>query len=260
MERKRQGKRRWVLGVPVDPVTRREALVFVARLFDAGKPHDRRGALIATPNPEMVVAARRDPALMEALLGASLAAPDGIGLVWAAWLRGIPAPERVSGVDLADDIAGWAASRGAAVFLLGGAEGVAAAAAHELVHRHPGLRVVGAISGGRARADAAGRIHIDRRALDLIAASKPEILFVAFGHGLQEKWIAQNLPHMPSVRIAMGVGGTFDFLSGRARRAPNALRALGLEWLWRFVREPRRIGRIFTAIFVFPWLAITHRN
>jgi len=85
------------------------------------------------------------------------------------------------------------------------------------------------------------------------------ILFVALGAPKQEKWIVENLKLMPSVKLVMGVGGAFDFMAGRARRAPKFLRAIGLEWLWRLFCQPRRIIRIFKAVVVFPWLVIRNR-
>ena len=91
--------------------------------------------------------------------------------------------------------------------------------------------------------------------LERIRAFRPDILAVGFGHGKQEKWIADHLTTLP-VHIAMGVGGSFAFLSGRIPRAPKWMRLIGLEWVWRLVREPSRIGRIFRATVVFPVLAV----
>jgi N-acetylglucosaminyldiphosphoundecaprenol N-acetyl-beta-D-mannosaminyltransferase len=129
-----------------------------------------------------------------------------------------------------------------------------------LLKRHSNLRVVGARSGGRVRRDQAGNLGINDDDMAAIQSAQPDLLFVAFGHGRQEGWIAQNLPRLPSVAVAMGVGGTFDFIAGRAKRAPIIFRQIGLEWLWRLFREPRRWRRIIDAVIVFPYLVIRSRG
>src|SRR3989338_5352072 len=101
---------------------------------------------------------------------------------------------------------------------------------------------------------AGGEDWDNRVIIEHINAVKPEILFVALGHGRQEKWIYENFEKLPSVKLAMGVGGAFDFFAGRIRRAPKLLRSVGLEWLWRLILEPRRYGRILNAVLVFPYL------
>jgi len=133
--------------------------------------------------------------------------------------------------------------------------------------KFPNLKIVGADDGGKINANGAG--DRDEETIKLINEANPDILFVAFGHGSnadwisgqgkQEKWIKMNLKKMPSVKIAMGVGGAFDFLSGKVIRAPKILRELNLEWLWRLVSEPRRFKRIFNAVIVFPYLVLQFR-
>jgi N-acetylglucosaminyldiphosphoundecaprenol N-acetyl-beta-D-mannosaminyltransferase len=119
--------------------------------------------------------------------------------------------------------------------------------------KHPELIVAGAESGGRLP-------EMDQSVMARIRESLPDILFVAFGHGKQEKWIAAALPSLPAVRVAMGVGGAFDFIAGRVKRAPKLMRLAGLEWLWRLIREPWRIRRIWTAVVVFPWLVLRSKR
>ena len=92
-----------------------------------------------------------------------------------------------------------------------------------------------------------------------IAASNSDILFIAYSPPKQEKWIVENLGKMPLIKLAMGVGGAFDFIAGQIPRAPKILRIIGLEWLWRLIQEPRRVKRIFKAVVVFPWLVIKSR-
>lgn len=248
-------KRINLLGVPVDAVTKKEAFVTVAAFLGG-----RSGRMVVTPNPEMVVMARRDQEFREALASSDLAIPDGTGLLWAARRRGEPLPERVTGTDLMQDIVSLAAARGQGIFLLGGGPGVAEKAAAELKRRHPDLIVAGAVSGGRVVRDSGGRLSIDAAALEAIRSSAPAVLFVAFGHGNQEKWIRQNLPDLPSVRLAMGVGGAFDFIIGKSKRAPEWMQKSGLEWLWRLIHEPRRFVRIWRAVAVFPFLVLTSKR
>ncbi len=129
------------------------------------------------------------------------------------------------------------------VFLLGGEEGVAEKTAENLKNKYPDLEIqtTGIILGTVPKGQSFRR---------------PAILFVALGASKQEKWIINNLAKMPSVKLAMGVGGAFDFISGRVRRAPKPLRLIGVEWLWRLFCQPWRMGRIFNAVVKFPYLVI----
>jgi N-acetylglucosaminyldiphosphoundecaprenol N-acetyl-beta-D-mannosaminyltransferase len=244
-----------ILGVLIDGVTKKEAFLTVATYLGGVA-----GRAVFTPNPEMLVLARRDKEFLKVLGSADLAIPDGTGLLWAARRQGTPIPERVTGTDLMQDIVALAAAAGRSIFLLGGAPGVAEKAAAELKRRYPDLIVVGAMSGGRVHHDADGRPIVDHDVIAAIRSSAPAVLFVAFGHGNQEKWIRQNLSSVPSVRLAMGVGGAFDFIIGRATRAPRSWQKIGLEWLWRLIREPRRLGRIWRAVVVFPFLILTSKR
>jgi len=244
-----------LLGVKIDAVTRQEAIARASQMLE-GAAQNR----IFTPNPEMLVLASRDRRFKETLNSADLAVPDGVGLLWAARWRGERLPERVTGTDLLDDIAALAEEKGKSVFLLGGVEGIAARAAAALADKHPGLKVAGALSGGMVRRDESGRLRMDEAAEKALREARPDVLFVAFGHGSQEEWIAQHLSGLPSVRLAMGVGGAFDFIAGRTSRAPLFMRKTGLEWLWRLIREPRRWRRIWSAVAVFPALVISGRR
>ncbi len=251
-----------ILGVPVDAITKVEALMKAQNMLA-----ERRGHFLTTPNPEMLVLATREPRFKEVLRKADLAIPDGIGLLYAARLHGKRIPERVSGADFLDELAALALQKGLPVFLLGGGQStlagkqdVAKRAADILREKYPGLEVVGAESGGQVSLSADGTWQMDPALLDRIRAASPAMLFVAFGHGKQETWIADHLAALPSVRLAIGIGGAFDFIAGEVRRAPLMMRRLGLEWLWRLVRQPSRFGRIWTAVAVFPWLALRDKN
>ncbi len=266
-------RRRMILGVPVDSLSSGEAPRHAAELLKNGGQH-----IVTTPNPEMLVDARRDPEFARALAKASLALPDGFGLMLTARLAKQPLASRVPGVDFVFDLARLAAERGYTMYLLGAGEGVAKAAAQELRRKvgapteasglkikNVKLRIVGAEGGasitpsplpapyrtcsGAGMGEGGGEGVIAR-----INSARPDILLVALGHGKQEKWIAAHLAELPSVKIAMGVGGALDFIAGRVRRAPRVFRLLGLEWLWRLLLQPWRIVRIWRAVVIFPFL------
>jgi N-acetylglucosaminyldiphosphoundecaprenol N-acetyl-beta-D-mannosaminyltransferase len=247
--------RRMMMGIPVDAVTRAEAVATVRRFLG-----EQRSRFVTTPNPEMLVDARGDAAFTAALRAADLAIPDGHGLVFVSRLRGPRIPERVTGTDLVQDIAAAAAAAGRSLYLLGGEHGEGELAAEALRAAHPGLRVVGTKECGKLTRDASGTWRCDADVVAAVRAAAPDVLLVAFGHRKQETWIHANLPSLPSVRIAVGVGGAFNFLAGRAKRAPAWMRSLWLEWLWRLIREPRRLTRILKAAVVFPLLALSSKK
>lgn len=231
-----------ILGVPVDCVTLTEARDRVLAMSVSGAHH------VMTPNPEMLTEANRNPAFKTLLQSSDLNIPDGAGLLWAARRAGETLPERVTGVDLLSAVTSVVGCP--SVFLLGAAEGVAEAAADHLRKKNPSLHIAGTYSGSPHENE-------EQLIVAKINASKAAILFVAYGAPKQDMWIRKNLPKMPSVHVAMGIGGAFDFLAGKRTRAPQVLRYFGLEWLWRLVQEPSRIGRIFTAVVVFPYLVLT---
>ena len=234
-----------ILGVRVDSVTRAEAIGRVGEMLRGGGQH-----IITTPNPEFIVAAQGDSEFRGVLNRASLALPDGVGLMLAARVLGMPLKEHIAGSDFVFDIAKFAARNGYSIYLLGAGEGVAQVAAERLKIKDQRLKIVGAAEGP------INDLQLTTYNLQLIRNAAPDFLLVALGHGKQEKWIAAHLHELPSVKIAMGVGGVFDFLAGRIRRAPRLMRALGLEWLWRLILEPRRLPRILRATIIFPLLAI----
>lgn len=233
----------FILGVRIDAVTLGEARDHLLGFLASGQQHH-----VMTPNPEMLVAAHRDPAFRTLLNQTALNVPDGAGLLWAARRTGGFLPERVTGIDLLSSL--LLRLDLPPVFLLGAAPGVAEKAAQVLRTQHPALRIAGTFSGSprQEEEDAiAARIN----------ASGAGILFVAYGAPGQDFWIHRNLRNMPSVHVAMGVGGAFDFLAGTRKRAPAVFQSLGIEWLWRLLQEPRRLRRIITAVLVFPYLVLT---
>ncbi len=260
-----------ILGVRIDKLTMEQALQKVEGFLTDGQQH-----YIVTPNPEFLVLARKDRRFRRILNQADLAVPDGVGLVFASWFLGQPLKRRVAGTDLMEKICQRAALRGWSVFLLGDREdGLVEKTTGQLRKKYPGLKIDGCsfergafnyrnlegLSQRVAFSDTSSLGEgVVRKGNPFIAEGRPvDILFIASGAPKQERWIAQNLAKLPSVKLAMGVGGAFNFISGRVRRAPRFLRAIGLEWLWRLAGQPWRIGRIFRAVVVFPWLVVRSR-
>jgi len=229
-----------ILGISVDNVTEDAAMQRIAAFLEAGGPHH-----VVTVNPEFIMEAQHNETFRAVLRAADLATPDGFGLLLAARWLGTPLHGRATGVALVQRIAALAAARGYRLFLLGAAPGVAEQAAAVLRARHPRLHIVGCF---------AGTPHPRHEPFlrQLIAAARPDVLLVAYGHPRQDLWIARNQPAL-RVPLAMGVGGVYDYLSGRVPLAPAWVRRIGLEWLYRLVRQPRRWRRILVAVPFFMW-------
>jgi N-acetylglucosaminyldiphosphoundecaprenol N-acetyl-beta-D-mannosaminyltransferase len=221
-----------ILGVPVHKVTMEQTLALAEDLM--ARPICGQ---IATVNPEFIIAAQRDAAFMAVLQKADLCIPDGIGLLHAARWMGEELPERVPGSELVYRLAEAAAKHGRRLFLLGAAPGVAEEAAAALQVRYPRLIVAGTFAGSPSVAE-------DERLVAMINDSRADLLYVAYGAPNQDKWIARNKEKLSSVRLAMGVGGSLDFVAGRAQRAPAWVQDAGLEWLYRLVKEPWRWRRM----------------
>ncbi len=220
-----------ILGVRVHDVTLSETLDLVEQFVAEGGPHQ-----IATVNPEFVMAAQDNAAFRNVLNRAALCVPDGIGLVWASRrVGGVPLRERVAGVELTERIAERAAREGWRVFLLGAAPGVAEKTAAILQARYPGLIVAGTHAGSPSPEE-------NDAIVEMIRNARADVLFVAYGAPAQDLWIARNLDRL-GVKVALGVGGAFDFISGVAKRAPRWVQQLGLEWLHRLIHQPWRIKR-----------------
>ncbi len=215
-----------ILGVGVDGLTMEQAVERALRLMD-----ERRGAYVCTPNPELLWLCQRDAALRDCVNGAALVLPDGVGVLLGARLLGQPLSERVTGFDFACVLLGRMQGR---VFLLGGKPGVAERAAQTIKTRFPNVTVVGVCDGYFTDTGA-----VIRR----IEAAKPDFLMVCLGMGKQERFMAQ-LAGSHAVGLMAGLGGTLDVLAGDIPRAPELFIRCRLEWLYRLMREPRRIGRV----------------
>jgi N-acetylglucosaminyldiphosphoundecaprenol N-acetyl-beta-D-mannosaminyltransferase len=234
-----------ILGVRVDDVTMQDAIERIAGFIEAGRA---TGAThqVATVNVDFVVNAVHDPALRRLLTGTDLSIPDGMPIVWGARACGTPLRERVSGADLVPALAERAAVAGWRLYFFGSAPGIAEAARQILHERVPGASI-SADSGGRfARIE-----DTDPIALERIRAARPDILCVALGNPKQEWWIEHFRKEL-GVPVLIGVGGTFDLLTGDKRRAPSWMQRFGLEWVFRAAQEPRRLVRRYARdLFVF---------
>lgn len=190
---------------------------------------------IITLNPEMVMNAREDEQLHELIGTSQIITPDGISIVWATKKLGDPVPERVTGIDLMERLCKEAAEVGWNVFLLGGAPGIAEKAADNLTKKYPGLQIVGTHDGYFKDEES-------EEITKMIKMSCTDILFAGMGAPKQEFWIRKHM-WPAGVKVSMGVGGSFDVLSGTKKRAPHIFINLHLEWLYRLLIEPSRIKR-----------------
>jgi N-acetylglucosaminyldiphosphoundecaprenol N-acetyl-beta-D-mannosaminyltransferase len=229
------GRRRLRLGrIEVDSVTFAEALDAVAAMVKAGE-----GGSVFTPNVDHVVMAYHDDRFCRAYEQASLTLADGMPVLWAARLLGAPLPEKVSGSDLALPLMERAEREGWRVYILGGAAGIGAKAKEQLIVRFPRISIVGVDS---PRIDMGAPASSRAEMVARVRASKADIVLVALGAPKQELWIAENARELRPA-VLLGVGAVVDFIAGAVTRAPRWMSASGLEWLYRFGQEPRRLWK-----------------
>ncbi len=228
----------FVLGVRVDRVTRKQALDRIERMIASRRAGETSQPCqqVVTVNTEFVMAAQQNSGFRQAINRATLVVADGIGIVWATYLGKTHVPERITGTDTIAALAKRCAASGYRLYLLGAAPGVAEQAAARLQAIAPGLEIAGTYAGSPAP-------EAEDAIIERIRAADADVLCVAYGAPAQEHWIYRNLARLP-VAVAMGVGGAFDFLSGRQRRAPRVMQRVGLEWLYRLYREPWRWKRM----------------
>jgi N-acetylglucosaminyldiphosphoundecaprenol N-acetyl-beta-D-mannosaminyltransferase len=218
------------LGCRVDAIDADEATDAILRFAREGT-----GAQIITLGTEMVVYAQRDVRYRQIINACALSLCDTVGLLAVARTRGANLKERVTGVELIDHLCARGAKEGIRVFLFGGAHGIADGAAQELERRYPGLQIAGTRNGYFSPEESP-------RIAQEIRASGAQLLLVGMGFPKQEYWLAEYLRES-GCGAGIGVGGSFDVLSGNVRRAPERWRKLGLEWLYRLVKEPQRWRR-----------------
>jgi N-acetylglucosaminyldiphosphoundecaprenol N-acetyl-beta-D-mannosaminyltransferase len=238
-----------LLGVPIDAVTMGDVL---ARVDEA---IERRSRLhIGVVNAAKLVNMRRESHLREDVLASDVILADGVPVVWASRLVGDPLPERVAGIDLMLEILRRGAHRGYRIYCLGATREVLDRAVDRMLAEFPGIAIVGR-RDGYFSADEAEAVAAE------IAAARPDVLFVAMTSPKKENFLRRFAPHM-DVPVCHGVGGSFDVLAGKVRRAPAAWQRLGLEWLYRVLQEPRRLWKRylvtntrFCAMVFSQWLA-----
>lgn len=236
-----------ILGVPIHAETFDSLLDTIAKWIAAGTVTRQ----ICTVSPEFVMIAQDDPDFMRVLHNADRCVADGVGLLIAARLLGHALPERVTGSDGVPRIAERAATLRWRLYLLGAAPGIAEQAAARLQVRYPGLHIAGTYAGSPAPEE-------ENDIITRINDSQADILFVAYGAPRQDMWIARNRDRL-AVHVAMGVGGTFDFIAGTVPRAPVWMRRLALEWLFRLIRQPWRWRRML-RLPRFVWAFARHRE
>lgn len=226
-------------------------LVEVLRVVVRKVESSQKKLFIVTPNPEFIVYAQAHSWFKRILNQADIAIPDGVGLVMAGKILGEPIKERISGTDLMEELCKIAAKKGWTTYLLGGQPGIAKKTLTILKKRYPGLRGW-AESGPKleiANSKSIGnwKLETTEKWIEKINQKKPTFLFVAFGMGKQEKFIWDNWDKL-NVKLAMGVGGAFDFISGKIPRAPKWVRETGFEWFFRLLQQPWRIRRQLTLL------------
>lgn len=221
--------RKDVLGTEFDDVTLDRAVEDSLELIRSGGK-----GYVVTPNPEIVMACRKNEALAQAVKNAFLALPDGIGIVIGAKILGRPLTCKVAGIEYAETLLARGAGEGFTAFFLGAKPGVAEKAAENMTAKYPALKIVGVNDGYFKDSDPV---------VEKINSLSPDVLFVCLGAPAQELWMAENVKRL-NIRLAIGLGGSLDIFSGVSQRAPEFFVNHGLEWFYRLMKEPRRAGRM----------------
>ncbi len=220
-----------VLGVNFNNVTHDEAVYMLLSFLREKKNH-----AVYTPNPEIVMEAAKDKTFMDILNKGDLVVPDGIGVVIASKFVKNRLKERVAGFDLVQGLFDKIKNSGHTVYFFGGAPGVAEEAKKKMEKKHKGIKIIGVSDGYFDEKK-------ERLIIDDIKNKKPDVLLVGLGAPKQEKWIFEHFNDLP-VKICVGVGGSFDGMSGRVKRAPDVFIKLGLEWFYRLLKQPSRFFRM----------------
>ena len=245
--------------VGIDQVDNQETIQRIEKFIVSKKPHQ-----VVTPDTLAVLRARKDPEYYGILKSADLVTPDGAGILWAATTLNYPLPERVTGIDIIHNICRLSTKKGYSLYLLGSYPGVASKAVLNLTKKYPGIKITGTHHGYFGCEDSQNRKNVkngnsdrNKEEEEIVAEIKekrPDILLVGMGVPKQEKWINKNLNRL-NVPVCMGVGGSFDVLSGRIPRAPLWMQRHGMEWIYRSIKQPNRAFRTL-ALFYFIWLVI----
>lgn len=221
-----------ILGIPIDRVTREQAGEITEKLINESK---KTCKMIFAPNVEFIMTAQRDKEFFEILQQSDLATPDSIGVIIGAKLQKKSFPERIPGQSYFRKIIELSNEKGYSIYLLGGEPGIAEKAKENLLIKFPNVNIVGTHHGYFDEKE-------EKEIIKEINEIQPNVLFVALGAPKQEKWIAKHKNEL-KVDVATGQGGTYDYEAGKIKRAPRIVQKMGIEWLWRLCREPKRIVR-----------------
>ena len=220
-----------ILGVPFQNITPGDAEERIVKFL-----HQSGKAMVFTPNPEMVMAAQKDEEFMKILNESAMNIPDGIGIIYGSKFTNNPIKSRVAGYDCVQGVFELIKDTDKTVYFFGGAPEIAERAKEAMEKKHYGLKIVG-VADGYFDAEKEQMIIAD------INEKKPDLLLVGIGFPKQEKWIYNNIKNL-NVKVAIGVGGSFDVMSGNVKRAPKIFIKLGLEWFYRLITQLTRIGRM----------------
>ena len=220
-----------VLGIEFDNTDILEAVERAIRLME-----ERRHAYVVTPNPEIILESQKNEKLASAVKSADMVLPDGVGVIYASHILGTPIRNRIPGIDFASALMARISENGRKVFLLGAKPGVAELAGERLAERYPGLVICGVNDGYFEEEDT-------EFIIEKINSASPDLVLVCLGSPKQEIWMKNNA-ELLDVGLLIGLGGALDVYAGVVERAPRKWRSMGLEWLYRLIREPKRIKRM----------------
>lgn len=220
-----------VLGIAFDNTDILEAVERAVRLME-----ERRHAYVVTPNPEIVLESRKNEKLASAVKSADMVLPDGVGVIYASHILGTPIKNRIPGIDFASALMARISENGKKVFLFGAKPGVAELAGERLAERYPGLVICGVNDGYFEEEDV-------EFVIEKINSASPDLVLVCLGSPKQEIWM-KNHAELLDAGLMIGLGGALDVYAGVVERAPRKWRSMGLEWLYRLIKEPKRIKRM----------------
>ncbi len=239
-----------LLGVPIPTESKKEVLEYIKKYLSMGQEFVH----IVSLNPENLVLCHEDEEFKKIVEMSQIRIVDGIGVVLAGHMLNVPVGERFTGVDIMEKLIAMAHDGSLSVVLIGGEQNLATKLAKCYRDKYSQIEIVGSEGFKDAK-----NPNTDEEAalLSIVAVHKPRLLFVAFGSPTQEKWLWKNRALLQGV-VCMGVGGAFDFLSGNVARAPILVRRLGLEWLYRLLRQPWRWRRQL-RLLKFVWLVMKQK-
>ena len=242
-------KKEKILGVNICASPMKDIIRFASK-----KLRSKTQTVIFTPNPQILLKAQNSPTYQKELNSATINLPDGIGIVLASKLRKGKIKQRIGGIDFATKLLLIAEKQGYRVFLLGAKPNIANKAKRKLKKQYPALIICGT-HHGYFKKNGKENDAVTKK----ISLANPDIIFVCLGAPTQEEWIIKNKNSLPNVKLFIGLGGSLDVFAGNVKRAPKLMQRLGLEWLYRTVKEPKR-ARIFWDIPVFLFKILKSKN